>query len=98
MDLGADSFTTFRRVTFPLTVPAVAVAGQLCLIWALGAFVGPMMLGGPEQETLAVRVQRRGLEYSDWPRAAATAVLSLVTVAVCLAAWARPVSRLRQAG
>ena len=96
--LGASRYSAFRRVTLPLTLPAVAVAGQLCLIWALGAFVGPMMLGGPEQETLAVRVQRRGLEYSDWPRAAATAVVSLVTIVVCVAAWAWPAGRLRRAG
>ena len=93
--LGATRWGAFRRVTIPLTLPSVAVAGQLCLIWALGAFVGPMMLGGPEQETLAVRVQRRGLEYSDWPRAAATAGLSLVTIAVCVAAWSWPGRRVR---
>ena len=85
--LGASRWAAFRRVTLPLTLPSVAVAVQLCLIWALGAFVGPVLLGGPDQETLAVRVQRRGLEYGDWPRAAATAVLSLVTIAVCVAAW-----------
>ena len=68
----------------------MVVAGQLCLIWALGAFVGPVLLGGPEQATLAVQVQQAGLEYSDWPRAAATAVLTLVTVAVCVSLYAVP--------
>lgn len=83
--LGAGRWGAFRRVTLPLSLPGVAVAGQLCLIWALGAFVGPVLLGGPEQATLSVLVQKEGLEYSDWPRAAATAVLSLVTVGVCVA-------------
>jgi ABC-type spermidine/putrescine transport system permease subunit I len=87
--LGATRWQAFRRVTVPLSLPGVAVAGQLCLIWALGAFVGPVLLGGPEQTTLAVQVQRRGLEYGDWPRAAAAAVLSLVTLGVCVALSAR---------
>jgi ABC-type spermidine/putrescine transport system permease subunit I len=88
--LGAGPWTTFRRVTLPLSLPGVAVAGQLCLIWALGAFVGPVLLGGPEQTTLAVWVQKLGLEYGDWPRAAATAVLTVLTVAVCVALYAVP--------
>lgn len=96
--LGAGPVTAFRRVTLPLSLPAVAVAGQLCLIWALGAFVGPLLLGGPEQTTLAVQVQKEGVEYGAWPRAAATAVLSLVTVAGCVAAYARPARALRRAG
>jgi ABC-type spermidine/putrescine transport system permease subunit I len=96
--LGAGPWTAFRRVTLPLSLPGVVVAGQLCLIWALGAFVGPVLLGGPEQATLSVLVQRYGLEYSDWPRAAATAVLSVLTVAVCVALYAAPARALRGKG
>jgi ABC-type spermidine/putrescine transport system permease subunit I len=96
--LGAEPFTAFRRVTLPLSLPGVAVAGQLCLIWSLGAFVGPLLVGGPEQATLAVRVQKNGLEYTDWSRAAATAVVSLLTVAVCVTAYAWPQRALRATG
>jgi ABC-type spermidine/putrescine transport system permease subunit I len=88
--LGAGRWAAFRRVTLPLSLPGVVVAGQLCLIWALGAFVGPVLLGGPEQATLPVLVHKQGLEYGDWPRAAATAVLSVLTVAVCVALHAIP--------
>jgi ABC-type spermidine/putrescine transport system permease subunit I len=96
--LGAGPFTAFRRITLPLSLPGIAVAGQLCLIWALGAFVGPLLAGGPEQATLAVQVQKNGLEYSDWPRAAATALLSLLTVIVCVALYAWPARAMRRAG
>lgn len=96
--LGASPWGAFRRVTLPLSLPGVTVAGQLCLIWALGAFVGPLLVGGPEQTTLAVRVQKHGLEYTDWPRAAATAVLTLLTVGVCVAAYAVPARAMRAAG
>lgn len=91
--LGAGRWGAFRRVTLPLSLPGVVLAGQLCLIWSLGAFVGPVFLGGPEQATLSVLVQKQGLEYSDWPRAAAGAVLSLVTVAICAALYAVPTRR-----
>jgi ABC-type spermidine/putrescine transport system permease subunit I len=85
-------------VTLPLSLPGVVVAGQLCLIWALGAFVGPVLLGGPEQATLSVLVHKQGLEYSDWPRAAATAVLSVLTVATCVVLHAIPARSARGAG
>jgi ABC-type spermidine/putrescine transport system permease subunit I len=96
--LGAGPWAAFRRVTLPLSMPGLAVAGQLCLIWSLGAFVGPILLGGPDQATLAVLVQRQGVEYADWPRGAATAVLSLITIAVCVGVYAWPAARLRRAG
>jgi ABC-type spermidine/putrescine transport system permease subunit I len=88
--LGAGPWTAFRRVTFPLSLPGLVLAGELCLIWALGAFVGPVLLGGPDQTTLAGLVQRHGLEYGDYPRGAATAVLSLLTLGVCLAVYRLP--------
>jgi ABC-type spermidine/putrescine transport system permease subunit I len=96
--LGAGPWGAFRRVTLPLSLPGVAVAGELCLIWSLGAFVGPVLLGGPEQVTLSVLVHKQGLEYGDWPRAAATAVLSGLTVAVCVALYAIPARQVRRGG
>ena len=86
--LGAGPWAAFRRVTFPLTLPGVGLTGILCLIWGLGAFVGPVMLGGPEQITLPVLVEKQGVEYGDWPRAAATAVVSLATVSACVIVFA----------
>jgi ABC-type spermidine/putrescine transport system permease subunit I len=96
--LGAGAWGAFRRVTLPLSLPGVVVAGLLCLIWSLGAFVGPVLLGGPEQATLGVMVQKWGQEDGNWPRAAATAILSLVTIGFCMALLALPARRLRARG
>jgi putative spermidine/putrescine transport system permease protein len=96
--LGAGPWGAFRRVTLPLSLPGVVVAGLLSLIWALGAFVGPVLLGGPEQATLGVMVQKWGNEDGNWPRAAATAVQSLVTVAVCVALYIWPARRIGRSG
>ena len=96
--LGAGPWAAFRRVTLPLSLPGVVVAGQLSLIWALGAFVGPVLLGGPEQATLGVMVQKWGIEDGNWPRAAASAVLSLMTVAVCVALYAISARRIQARG
>jgi ABC-type spermidine/putrescine transport system permease subunit I len=93
--LGAGPWQSFRRVTLPLSLPGLALAGQLSLVWALGALLGPFLLGGPDETTLAVEVQQQTLEKSNWPRGAAHAVLMLATLAVCLSIYAAP-ARLRK--
>jgi ABC-type spermidine/putrescine transport system permease subunit I len=94
--LGAGPLRAFWRITLPLSAPGIALAGLLSLIWALGAFVGPVLLGSPQELTLAVEVQRQTFENINWPRGAATAVLMLGTLAVCLALYQIPARLLRR--
>ena len=89
--LCASQWQVFWRVTVPLSISSLAVAAQLCLVWAVAAFLGPMLMGGPDQSTLAVEVHRYTFEKASWPRGAAAAVLLLITVALCLALIAVPV-------
>lgn len=86
--LGASPWQAFRRVTLPLLAPGLAVAGQLTLAWALGAFSGPLLLGSPDEITLAVEVQRQTIENNRWPQGAAAAAVLLLVVALLLAASA----------
>jgi ABC-type spermidine/putrescine transport system permease subunit I len=88
--LGATPWQAFRRVTWPLSRPGLVIAGQLSLIWALGAFLGPLLLGSPEEITLAVEVQKQTFENGNWARGAATAILMLLTLAACLGLYAGP--------
>ncbi|MGH7174393.1 MAG: ABC transporter permease [Gemmataceae bacterium] len=84
--LGASSWQAFRRVTLPLLVPGLTVAVQLTLAWALGAFVGPLLLGSPNEITLAVEVQRQTIENNRWPNGAAAAGVLLLAVVLLLPA------------
>ncbi|MGE3805200.1 MAG: ABC transporter permease, partial [Gemmataceae bacterium] len=93
--LGASPWQAFWRVTLPLSAPGIALAALLSLIWALGAFAGPVLLGSPEELTLAVEVQRQTFENLNWPRGAATAVLMLLTLCACLALYQVPAKFLR---
>jgi len=86
--LGASPWGAFRRVTLPLSLPGLAAAGQLTLVWALGAFVGPLLLGGPEETTLAVEVHRQAVENNRWPAGAAVAVVLIAAFVLTLTAWA----------
>jgi ABC-type spermidine/putrescine transport system permease subunit I len=83
--LGASRWQTFGRVTLPLSFPGLILAGQLGLVWGLGAFLGPLFLGGPGENTLSEEIYRQAFEYSRWPRAAAVAVLLMAVVVLALA-------------
>jgi ABC-type spermidine/putrescine transport system permease subunit I len=92
--LGAGPLATFLRVTLPLSLPGLATAASLSLIWALGAFVTPALMGSPDELTVAVDVQRQAFENLAWPRAAAEAVVMAGTlVAVAAAARLAPGGR-----
>jgi ABC-type spermidine/putrescine transport system permease subunit I len=86
--LGASRWQTFRRVTLPLSARGLALAAMVSLIWGLGAFISPYLLGSPEQITLAVDVQKQAFENLNWPRAAADAVLMLLVVSAVVAVFA----------
>ncbi|MBX9580703.1 MAG: ABC transporter permease subunit [Gemmataceae bacterium] len=79
--LGASRWQAFRRVTLPLSVPGLVLAGQLGLMCGVGAFLGPMLLANPADQTLAVEVHRQAFDRQNWPRAAAGAVVLTLTAA-----------------
>ena len=58
--------------------------------------MAPVLLGSPEEITLAVEVQRQTFENINWPRGAATAVLMLATLIVCLILYQVPERLLRR--
>ena len=85
--LGAGPWRTFWRITFPLSLPGVALVFFLSLIFAFGAFVSPHLMGSPQELTIAVDVQKQTFENLNWPRGAAEAVIMLVTLIAIALVW-----------
>jgi ABC-type spermidine/putrescine transport system permease subunit I len=85
--LGATAWAAFWRVTFPLSLPGLSLATLLSLIFALGAFESPYLLGSPQEITLAVDIQKQTFENLNWPRGAAEAIMMLITLGVCIALY-----------
>jgi spermidine/putrescine transport system permease protein len=56
MDLGANEFTTFRRVTFPMILPGVLAGGLLAFTLSLDDFVITFFTNGPGSTTLPIYV------------------------------------------
>ena len=56
MDLGADEWTTFRRITFPMILPGVLSGGLLAFTLSLDDFVITFFTNGPGSTTLPIYV------------------------------------------
>ena len=81
--LGADRWTTFRRVTLPLVAPGVAAGAVLCWARALGEFGATITFAGNFPGTTQTMPLAVYLALQSNPEGAI--VLSLVLLAVSLA-------------
>jgi putrescine transport system permease protein len=83
-DLGARPLRTFLGVTLPLTLPGIAAGSLLVLIPAIGEFVIPDLLGGPDTLMIGKVLWDEFFNNRDWPVAAAVAVVLVMAFAVPL--------------
>lgn len=89
LDLGARPFTTFRRVTLPLSLPGVIAGCTFTFALSFGDFVAPSLLGGPDQIMIAnVIISQFGTAF-DWPFGSALAVVVVAIVLAVVALGAR---------
>ncbi|WP_119420498.1 ABC transporter permease subunit [Desertibaculum subflavum] len=88
-DLGARGTATFFRITLPLARPGIAAGCLLVFIPAMGEFVIPDLLGGPNTLMIGKTLWVEFFANRDWPVAAALAVVLLVLVLVGIAALDR---------
>src|SRR5512134_2061398 len=56
MDLGANEWTTFRRITFPMILPGILSGGLLAFTLSLDDFVITFFTNGPGSTTLPIYV------------------------------------------
>jgi putative spermidine/putrescine transport system permease protein len=75
--LGADRRLIFWRITFPLTMPAVASSLVIVFLYSLGAFATPVLLGGGFVDLIAVFSYEQAVNLANYGFAAAGAVVTL---------------------
>jgi putrescine transport system permease protein len=80
-DLGSRPWRAFLDVTLPLSVPGVIAGSMLVFIPAIGEYVIPALLGGPDNLMIGRVLWDEFFENHDWPVAAAVAIAFLVLLA-----------------
>jgi putrescine transport system permease protein len=82
-DLGATPWRVFLRVTLPLSLPGVWAGCALVFIPAVGEYVIPELLGGPQAQLIGRVLWGEFFQNRDWPTASSVAVV-LLLVLLCV--------------
>jgi len=77
-DLGSRPVTTFLTITLPLSAPGIIAGCMLVFIPAVGEFVVPTLVGGPDSLMIGRMLFDDFFANRDWPLASAVAVVLLI--------------------
>lgn len=81
-DLGCRRIQSFWRVTWPLSRGGVIAGCMLVFIPAVGEFVIPELLGGPDSLMIGKVLWQEFFNNRDWPVASALAIVMLLLLIV----------------
>ena len=81
-DLGESRWTTFLRVTLPLSMPGVIAAVLIVFIPTVGDYVTPELIGGGKVPMIANMIEIEMLKKRDQAMGSAIAVTAMSIVAI----------------
>jgi spermidine/putrescine transport system permease protein len=84
-DLGASRWTTFWRVTLPLSMPGVIAAFVFVFIPTLGEYITPQLVGGPSGTMFGNVIQQSFASTFDWQFGSAMSIFLIGAVTILLA-------------
>lgn len=95
--LGASSFTAFRKIIFPLTVPGLIIGSILVFVGSLTAYTTPALLGGKER-VISTFLYQNAMTLNDWQAASVIAVIMIVITFVVVGLMNKWANRLNPKG
>jgi putrescine transport system permease protein len=81
-DLGATPIKAFLRITLPLSMAGIIAGSMLVFIPAVGEFVIPELVGGPDTKMIGKALWDEYFQAGDWPRASAIATTILLVLVI----------------
>ena len=81
-DLGATPFRVFIDITLPLSASGIIAGCLLVFIPAIGEYVIPALLGGPDSLMIGRQLFNEFFENRDWPVASAVATILLFILVI----------------
>jgi len=84
-DLGATPMQTFWRITVPLSKSGIIAGSMLVFIPAVGEYVIPELLGGPETLMIGHVLWDEFFTNNDWPMASSVTVVVILLILVPMA-------------
>jgi putative spermidine/putrescine transport system permease protein len=96
--LGATTRTAFLRVYLPQTLPGIAAGSLLVFIMALGYYITPALVGGPNDQMISYFVSYHLNETSNWGMASALGAILLAATVLLIGLLGRAVAVRRVLG
>lgn len=81
-DLGSTPWSTFWRVTVPLSKSGIIAGSMLVFIPCVGEYVIPELLGGPETLMIGHVLWDEFFSNNDWPMASAVTIIVILLILV----------------
>ena len=81
-DLGAKPWKAFFTITLPLSKAGIIAGCMLVMIPAVGEFVIPELLGGPDTLMIGRVLWGEFFNNRDWPAASAVAIVMLILLLI----------------
>jgi putrescine transport system permease protein len=97
LDLGCRPWQAFAKVTLPLSLPGIVAGSLLVFIPAVGEFVIPELLGGPDSIMIGRVLWTEFFANRDWPIASAVAIVMLLILVAPIALLQNSRKGLREA-
>jgi len=84
-DLGTSPFKAFWLITVPLSKAGIIAGSMLVFIPAVGEYVIPELLGGPDTLMIGRVLWDEFFSNNDWPMASAVAVVMILLILMPMA-------------
>jgi putative spermidine/putrescine transport system permease protein len=78
--LGATSWTAFRRVYLPQTIPGIGAGGLLVFILSVGYYITPALVGGADGQLISNLIAFHVNKSNNWSLASALAAILLIAI------------------
>ena len=88
-DLYASPFTTFRKVTWPLSTPGVVAGTLLTFIPAAGDYINAELLGSTKDKMIGNAIQTNFIEFRDYPMASALSFILMAAILIIVTVYIR---------
>ena len=83
-NVGASRWTTFWRVTFPLSTPGLYAGLLILLALTFAAFAVPLMVGPDDSQMIGLVIYREALFSNNLPKASSISIIMIATNAVMI--------------
>ena len=88
-DLYASPATSFRKITWPLSIPGVVAGTLLTFIPAAGDYINAELLGSTKDRMVGNAIQTNFIEFRDYPTASALSFALMAAILILVFTYIR---------